>query len=90
VPSRTSLKETQNLPVIYLDDHATAPVDPRVAEKVLHAMTLGFGNASNIYNPEGNRQFERRKFVRRLKELTRLKFDPVLWRQLTDADREAL
>jgi hypothetical protein len=35
-------------------------------------------------------KFERRKFVRRLKELTRLKFDPVLWRQLTDADRESL
>jgi len=35
-------------------------------------------------------KFERRKFVRRLKELTRLKFDPVLWRQLTEADRVAL
>ncbi len=30
------------------------------------------------------------KFVRRLKELTRLQFDPVLWRQLTEADRVAL
>jgi len=35
-------------------------------------------------------KFERRKFVRPLKELTRLKFDPVLWRQLTEADRVAL
>ncbi len=35
-------------------------------------------------------KFERRKFVRRLKELTRLQFDPVLWRQLTEADRVAL
>jgi len=35
-------------------------------------------------------KFERRKFVRRLKELTRLKIDPVLWRQLTEADRVAL
>lgn len=35
-------------------------------------------------------KFERRKFIRRLKELTQLKFDPVLWRQLTEADREAL
>jgi len=34
--------------VIYLDYHATTPVDPRVAEKVLHAMTTGFGNASSI------------------------------------------
>jgi superfamily II DNA or RNA helicase len=35
-------------------------------------------------------KFERRKFIRRLKELTQLKFDPVLWRQLTEADRVAL
>lgn len=34
--------------MIYLDYHATTPVDPRVAEKVLHAMTTGFGNASSI------------------------------------------
>lgn len=35
-------------------------------------------------------KFERRKFIRRLKELTQLKFDPMLWRQLTDTDRAAL
>ena len=35
-------------------------------------------------------KFERRKFVRRRKELTQLQFDPMLWRQLTDADQEAL
>ena len=45
---------------------------------------------SSTYYAEGNRKFERRKFVRLLKELTRLKFDPVLWRQLTEADRVAL
>jgi selenocysteine lyase/cysteine desulfurase len=90
VPSRTSLKESQNLSVIHLDVHATTPVNPRVAEKVLHAMNLDFGNASSTYYAEGNRKFERHKFFRQLKELTRLKFDPVLWRQLTDADRVAL
>jgi cysteine desulfurase len=41
--------------VIYLDYHATTPVDPRVAEKVLHAMTTGFGNASSIDHDIGDR-----------------------------------
>lgn len=40
--------------MIYLDYHATAPVDPRVAEKVLHAMTTGFGNASSIDHEIGD------------------------------------
>jgi hypothetical protein len=35
-------------------------------------------------------KFERRKFVQRLKELTQLKFNPVLWRQLSDRDRATL
>lgn len=40
---------------IYLDYHATTPVDPRVAEKVLHYMTTAFGNAhstDHIYGDE--------------------------------------
>jgi cysteine desulfurase len=32
---------------IYLDHHATTPVDPRVAQVVLHAMTVAFGNANS-------------------------------------------
>ncbi|GAB4329577.1 MAG: hypothetical protein OHK0047_16460 [Leptolyngbyaceae cyanobacterium] len=35
-------------------------------------------------------KFERRKFVRRLKELTLLKFEPALWKRLTAEDKEAL
>ncbi len=35
-------------------------------------------------------KFERRKFVRRLKELTLLKFDSALWRSLTDTDKAHL
>gem|GEM_PF-2291869 len=35
-------------------------------------------------------KFERRKFIRQLKELTLLKFDPVLWKRLTAEDKEAL
>jgi cysteine desulfurase len=34
-------------PPIYLDYHATTPVDPRVAAVVLHAMTTAFGNANS-------------------------------------------
>lgn len=33
---------------IYLDHHATTPVDPRVAAVVLHAMTIAFGNANSV------------------------------------------
>jgi cysteine desulfurase len=38
---------TSNLP-IYLDYHATTPVDPRVVEVVLHAMTTTFGNPNSV------------------------------------------
>lgn len=40
---------------IYLDYHATTPVDPRVAEKMLHYMTTEFGNASSIDHVYGDR-----------------------------------
>ena len=33
---------------IYLDYHATTPVDPRVASVVMYTMTDGFGNANSI------------------------------------------
>lgn len=33
---------------IYLDHHATTPVDPRVAKVVLHAMTDVYGNANSV------------------------------------------
>ncbi len=35
-------------------------------------------------------KFERRKFIRRLKELTLLKFDSALWKSLTEADKAEL
>ena len=41
--------------MIYLDYQATTPVDPRVAKKVLHTMTEGFGNASSIDHAVGDR-----------------------------------
>lgn len=40
---------------IYLDYHATTPVDPRVAQKVMHYMTEEFGNASSTDHEWGDR-----------------------------------
>ena len=42
-----------NPPPIYLDYHATTPVDPRVAAVVLHAMTTVFGNANSVEHVYG-------------------------------------
>ncbi len=42
-------------PPIYLDYHATTPTDPRVAARVLDAMTAGFGNASSVDHAIGDR-----------------------------------
>lgn len=41
--------------MIYLDYHATTPVDPRVANVVLQAMTDTFGNASSVDHAIGDR-----------------------------------
>lgn len=41
--------------VIYLDYHATTPVDRRVADRVYHTMTEEFGNASSIDHEWGDR-----------------------------------
>lgn len=42
-------------PPIYLDYHATTPVDPRVANLMLHYMTTEFGNASSTDHIYGDR-----------------------------------
>ncbi|MBF2075124.1 MAG: cysteine desulfurase [Synechococcales cyanobacterium C42_A2020_086] len=41
--------------MIYLDYHATTPVDPRVADRVYHYMTTEFGNASSVDHEWGDR-----------------------------------
>ena len=42
-----SVKRPEGMP-IYLDHHATTPVDPRVAAVVMEAMTISFGNANSV------------------------------------------
>ncbi|WP_414528590.1 cysteine desulfurase family protein [Nodularia chucula] len=39
---------TRQEKIIYLDYHATTPVDLRVAEKVMYYMTTAFGNANSV------------------------------------------
>ncbi len=41
--------------MIYLDYHATTPVDRRVADRVYHFMTREFGNASSVDHDWGDR-----------------------------------
>jgi cysteine desulfurase len=40
---------------IYLDHHATTPVDPRVAEAVMRYMVDDFGNANSVDHVHGER-----------------------------------
>lgn len=39
---------------IYLDYHATTPIDPRVLEKMMHFFTTAFGNASSVDHVYGD------------------------------------
>ncbi len=47
-------KQTIKYP-IYLDNHATTKVDPRVAQKILYFMTEQYGNSSSIEHIYGNK-----------------------------------
>lgn len=43
-----NLQRSANTPIVYLDHHATTPVDPRVARVVFDVMTKNFGNAHSV------------------------------------------
>jgi cysteine desulfurase len=59
-----TLKVSDNSP-IYLDYHATTPVDPRVADLMLHYMTTVFGNASSIDHIYGDKAAKAVSIARR-------------------------
>ncbi|KAA9382683.1 hypothetical protein [Neorhizobium galegae] len=40
---------------LYLDHHATTPVDPRVADVAIRMMVEEFGNANGVENTHGER-----------------------------------
>jgi cysteine desulfurase len=46
---------TESTGEIYLDHHATTPVDPRVAEAVMRHMVEEFGNANSVDHVHGER-----------------------------------
>ncbi len=54
------MREPRERP-IYLDHHATTPVDPRVIEAVVHAMSVGYGNPNStehFYGVEASEMLE--------------------------------
>lgn len=54
------MREPRERP-IYLDHHATTPVDPRVIEAVVHALSVGFGNPNStehFYGVEASEMLE--------------------------------
>src|SRR5215471_4955880 len=57
-PHRGVYEETPHMQLpnpspIYLDYHATTPVDPRVAAVIVHTMTTAFGNANSVEHVYG-------------------------------------
>jgi cysteine desulfurase len=65
---------------IYLDYHATTPVDLRVADRVYQAMTLEFGNASSIDHEYGDRaEAAIKQAAKHLANLVRASPREIIW-----------
>jgi cysteine desulfurase len=50
---RTTEAEEVIMDIVYMDHHATTPLDPRVLEEMMPFLTEHFGNASSITHPMG-------------------------------------
>lgn len=67
-------------PVIYLDYHATTPVDPRVGDRVLHYMTAEFGNASSTDHEWGDRaELAVRQAAQQVADLVEASPRDIIW-----------
>ena len=65
---------------IYLDYHATTPVDPRVAKLVYDYMTEEFGNASSIDHEYGDRaEAAVKQAAKQVADLVRTSPSQIIW-----------
>lgn len=86
--------EHDNLPhrPIYMDHHATTPVDPRVLEAMLPYFTECFGNAASIDHEYGGQAFQAiEKARKQLAELINARHDEIVFTSgATEADNLAI
>lgn len=72
-------QQSGNRPV-YLDYHATTPVDCRVADRIYHYMTEEFGNASSVDHSWGDRAEEAvKQAVKQVAELVGSHQREIVW-----------
>ncbi|QKD81917.1 hypothetical protein HPC62_06625 [Thermoleptolyngbya sichuanensis A183] len=74
----------------YLKRLQNGEIVEKTGSKMVRIAELSDRDIESILLSMPFEKFERRKFIRRLKELTLLKFDPVLWKSLTQQDKADL
>ena len=77
---------------IYMDHHATTPVDQRVVEAILPYFTENFGNAASIDHVHGNQAFNAVSIARKqISKLIHAKPDEIIFTSgATEADNLAV